>query len=132
MNLIKRCSRLLTLFALFSSSIMAATPTPAPILIQGAMDVEVETLVAALKDKQELTVGAWTYWQGTLSGYPVVVSRTEVGLANAAAATTLAMERFHPRLVINQGTAGGHDPALHRAISLSVPKASTWGPIVVI
>ncbi|MGL6285196.1 phosphorylase family protein [Aeromonas hydrophila] len=114
MNFIKRCSRLLTLFALFSSTVVAANPAPAPILIQGAMDVEVGTLVAALKDKQELTVGAWTYWQGTLSGYPVVVSRTEVGLANAAAATTLAMERFQPRLVINQGTAGGHDPALHR------------------
>ena len=62
MNFIKRCSRLLTLLALFSSAIVAAKP--APILIQGAMDVEVETLVAALKDKQELTVGAWTYWQG--------------------------------------------------------------------
>ncbi len=114
MNFIKRCSRLLTLLALFYSAVVAANPAPAPILIQGAMDVEVETLVAALKEKQELTVGAWTYWQGTLSGYPVVISRTEVGLANAAAATTLAMEHFRPRLVINQGTAGGHDPALHR------------------
>ncbi|MDM5130634.1 hypothetical protein OB962_06400 [Aeromonas piscicola] len=56
MNFIKRCSRLLTLFALFSSTVTAASP--APILIQGAMDVEVETLVAALKDKKELTVGA--------------------------------------------------------------------------
>lgn len=61
MNFIKRCSRLLTLLALFSSAVVAANPAPAPILIQGAMDVEVETLVAALKEKQELTVGAWTY-----------------------------------------------------------------------
>ena len=32
------------------------------------------------------------------------------GVANAAAVTALAMERFRPRLVISQGTAGGHDP----------------------
>ncbi len=102
-------------------------PHPDP----GAMDVEVETLVAALKDKQVLTVGSWTYWQGTLSGYPVVVSRTEVGLANAAAATTLAMERFQPRLVINQGTAGGHDPALHRGDIVIGTKSFNMGPTAV-
>ncbi|MBS4687534.1 5'-methylthioadenosine nucleosidase [Aeromonas sobria] len=105
------------LIALVSAPLFAAntpnTPT-APILIQGAMEVEVDTMIAALQEKQELTVGAWTFWQGTLAGYPVIISRTEVGLANAAAATTLAIERFKPRLIINQGTSGGHDPALHR------------------
>ena len=30
MNFIKRCSRLLTLFALFSSTVVAAKPAPAP------------------------------------------------------------------------------------------------------
>src|SRR5262249_14532771 len=25
----------------------------------------------------------------------------------------LVIDRFHPRAIINQGTAGGHDPALH-------------------
>jgi adenosylhomocysteine nucleosidase len=44
----------------------------------------------------------------------VVVSRTEVGIANAAAATALAIERFKPALIMNQGTSGGHDPKLKR------------------
>lgn len=34
-------------------------------------------------------------------------------MTNAAAATALAIERFHPRAIINQGTAGGHDADLH-------------------
>ena len=112
MNFFKR---LMCLIALFCAPFThASNPASAPILIQGAMDVEVDTMVAALQEKQALTIGAWTFWQGTLAGYPVVISRTEVGLANAAAATTLAIERFKPRLIINQGTSGGHDPALHR------------------
>ncbi|MGU5684499.1 5'-methylthioadenosine/S-adenosylhomocysteine nucleosidase [Aeromonas allosaccharophila] len=112
MNFFKR---LMCLIALFCAPFThASNPASAPILIQGAMDVEVDTMVAALQEKQALTIGAWTFWQGTLAGYPVVISRTEVGLANAAAATTLAIERFKPRLIINQGTSGGHDPELHR------------------
>jgi adenosylhomocysteine nucleosidase len=86
----------------------------APILVQGAMDIETDRLVQALDKTQEITVGSWTFWQGEINGYPVIVSRTEVGLANAAAATTVAIERFKPRLIINQGTSGGHDPALQR------------------
>ena len=52
--------------------------------------------------------------KGVLENYPVIISRTEVGLANAAASTTLAIEHFKPGYIINQGTSGGHDPALVR------------------
>ena len=34
-------------------------------------------------------------------------------MSNAAAATALAAERYHPIAIINQGTAGGHVPELH-------------------
>ncbi|MGS0679972.1 5'-methylthioadenosine/S-adenosylhomocysteine nucleosidase [Shewanella sp. 125m-7] len=86
-----------------------------PILVQGAMDVEVETLVAALNDVKQKTYGAWTFWEGLLDGYPVVVSRTEIGLANAAASTTLGIAHYQPKVIINQGTSGGHDPKLFRS-----------------
>ena len=85
-----------------------------PVLIQGAMDMEVQTLIAALDNREEVTFGSWTFWKGTLENYPVIISRTEVGLANAAASTTLAIEHFKPGYIINQGTSGGHDPALVR------------------
>lgn len=85
---------------------------PDPIVIQGAMPVETGELVAALANPVEHQVQGWTFWTGTLGGYPVVVSKTQKGMANAAAATALAIERFHPRAIVNQGTAGGHDPVL--------------------
>ena len=84
-----------------------------PVVVQGAMDIEVQTLVASLEHPTEEHVQGWTFWKGTIAGYPVVVSKTLKGGANAAAATALAIERLHPLAIINQGTAGGHDPALH-------------------
>ncbi|KOO16521.1 5'-methylthioadenosine nucleosidase [Vibrio xuii] len=92
----------------------AAFAKPQPILVQGAMDIETSTLINALDDAKETTVGSWTFWQGEIDGYPVVVSRTEVGLANAAASTTIGIEHFKPKYIINQGTSGGHDPKLYR------------------
>ena len=84
-----------------------------PVVVQGAMDVEVRTLAAALDNVAEEKVDGWTFWSGTLDGYPVVISKTLKGMSNAAAATALAAERYHPAAIINQGTAGGHDPGLH-------------------
>jgi adenosylhomocysteine nucleosidase len=95
-----------------------ASPSPAalrPVVIQGAMPSETDALVAALADASEQQVQGWTFWTGTIDGHPVVVSRTQKGTANAAAATALAIERFHPAAIVNQGTAGGHDPGLHVA-----------------
>ncbi len=84
-----------------------------PILLEGAMTIESDDMIAALSDAKEYTLGQWRYAAGTYEGYPVVVCRTEQGLANTGASTALAMEFFHPVAVINQGTSGGHDPDLH-------------------
>ena len=84
-----------------------------PVVVQGAMDVEIKRLAAALEHVTEETVGGWTFWRGTVDGYPVVISKTLKGMSNTAAATTLAAERYHPVAIINQGTAGGHEPGLH-------------------
>jgi nucleoside phosphorylase len=84
-----------------------------PVLVQGAMDVEVRMLAAAIENATEEQIEGWTCWSGTLDGYPVVVSKTLKGMANTAAATALAAQRYHPAAIINQGTAGGHDPDLH-------------------
>jgi adenosylhomocysteine nucleosidase len=84
-----------------------------PLVVQGAMDVEIRTLAAALDHAAEERIGGWTFWRGTLHGHPVVVSKTLKGMENAAAATAIAAERYHPSAIINQGTAGGHAPDLH-------------------
>ena len=84
-----------------------------PIVVQGAMPSETEKLVSRLDNARLEQVGEWKFWRGTLDGYPVIVSRTLKGVANAAAATAIAIERFHPIAIINQGTAGGLDTTLH-------------------
>lgn len=83
------------------------------ILVQGAMDIEVNTFINALENKQEERIGSYYFWKGSIGKKAVVVSRTEIGLVNAAASTAIAIEKYKPVLIINQGTAGGHDPKLH-------------------
>lgn len=84
-----------------------------PILCTGAMDAETVWLMASLTNAQTVQLGCWKCVQGHLDDIPVVVVRTNQGMANAAAATALAIERFAPCAVLNQGTSGGHAPALH-------------------
>ena len=82
------------------------------IMIEGAMHMETELLLAALAEPQEHLVGQWRFVEGKYHDVPIVVAVTSIGMTNAAAATALGIERFQPAAVISQGTAGGHDPAL--------------------
>ncbi len=98
--------------AIFASMAFAASAPSGPIVIQGAMPVEAEHFAQRLDNPKEEQIGEWRFWRGTVDGYPVIVSETLKGTANAAAATAMAATQFHPVAIINQGTAGGHDPAL--------------------
>ena len=89
------------------------TPELRPVIVQGAMDLEVKKFASRLANVTVEKVGGWTFWRGTLDGYPVIVSKTMKGLSNSAAATVIAAEHFHPVAIVNQGTAGGHVPDLH-------------------
>src|SRR5262245_23550011 len=89
--------------------------TAPPIVVQGAMEIEVRTLAKILDHPVEEHIEGWTFWKGTIDGYPVIVSKTLKGMTNAAAATALAAEHYHPSAIINQGTAGGHEPDLRVA-----------------
>ena len=82
------------------------------IVVQGALDSELQPLLAALEGKEQIQIAAWTFWRGRIGRKRVVVSRTEVGPVNASVATTLAITNFRPQLIINQGTAGATDPDL--------------------
>ena len=86
----------------------------APILVLGPMASEIDALTGALSAPQETLLGGYRCTAGLLDGVPVVTVRTYIGMVHAAAATALAATEFAPRCVIIQGTAGAHDPALHR------------------
>jgi adenosylhomocysteine nucleosidase len=84
-----------------------------PIAVQGAMDIEISALLKAMGSYKKETYGSYSYFLGRIQGTPVIVARTGIGMVNASATTALLIEKYHPKLIINQGTAGGHDPKLH-------------------
>ncbi|MCU4414694.1 5'-methylthioadenosine/S-adenosylhomocysteine nucleosidase [Acinetobacter sp. WU_MDCI_Axc73] len=84
-----------------------------PIIIQGALPVESERMASKLDQVSSETIGGWKFWKGTYHGYPMIISKTRMGMSNSAAATAIAIERYKPIAIINQGTSGGHDPKLN-------------------
>jgi len=80
------------------------------LLVEGAVDFELGPLVDSLQAKQQVQIGSWTYWTGRIGAKSVVVARTGEGPINASASTAFAIDRFHPAAIVNQGTAGAHNP----------------------
>jgi adenosylhomocysteine nucleosidase len=91
---------------LFAIGVYATARPRAPIAIQGAVDGELGPLIEAVGSPRPRVIDGFSFWEGEIEGSPVVVSRTEVGMVNAAVATTLLVREFSPRAIINQGTAG--------------------------
>lgn len=83
-------------------------------LILGAMRSETELLIASLENKKEYAIGPFSFSGGSIYGKSVIIGRCLVGSACSAAAAAVAIENFSPVRVLNCGTAGGHDPLLHR------------------
>lgn len=84
-----------------------------PIIIQGPMPIEAEKFAKRLENVKEEKSGTFVFYKGTLDNYPVIVAKTGKGMENTAAATAVAIEKYNPIAIINQGTAGGHDPSLN-------------------
>ncbi|WNB90907.1 5'-methylthioadenosine/S-adenosylhomocysteine nucleosidase [Bacillus sp. NEB1478] len=84
-----------------------------PIIIQGPMPIEAENFAKRLKNMKEEKSGNFVFYKGKLDNYPVIVMKTGKGMENTAAATAIAIEKYHPIAIINQGTSGGHDPNLN-------------------
>jgi adenosylhomocysteine nucleosidase len=103
----------------------AWAPAPdAPIAVQGAVDGELGPLIEAVGSPQPRVIDGFSFWEGEIAGSRVVVSRTEVGMVNAAVSTTLLAREYSPRAILNQGTAGAADPAL-RVGDIVLSTAST-------
>jgi adenosylhomocysteine nucleosidase len=109
---------------LFAVGIYATAQPTRPIAVQGAVDGELGPLIEAVGSPRPRVIDGFSFWEGEIGGTPVVVSRTEVGMVNAAIATTLLVREFSPKAIINQGTAGAADPAL-RVGDIVLGKAST-------
>ena len=78
----------------------------------GAMESEVTTLIAALKEHREEKIGLTTYHVGKLDGQAVVIARSGVGKVNAALTAAEMIRTFGAFAIINTGVAGALDPTL--------------------
>lgn len=74
--------------------------------IIGAMDEEVEQLVAAMEVTREETKAQMTFKMGKLSGKDIVIVRSGIGKVNAAVCTQILADDFQVDYVINTGIAG--------------------------
>lgn len=74
--------------------------------IIGAMDVEVDGIIASLTNTTEHHRASIKLVEGELSGVPVVVAQCSVGKVNAAVCAQVMIDIFAPRLIVNIGVAG--------------------------
>lgn len=77
-----------------------------PLMIQGALQSEIETLLKIFSPYRKSQVGGFVFYECEYRGYPVVIAKTKMGEIAAAISTTLAIERYCPAWIVNQGTAG--------------------------
>lgn len=75
--------------------------------IIGAMELEIESLHAAIEGCKETKVGRFVFYEGTMAGTEVVLLLSGIGKVSAAVGTALLIQRFAPDLVVNTSTAGG-------------------------
>jgi adenosylhomocysteine nucleosidase len=101
------------LCAVFVLALLLALPAfGADLLMEASQDAELAPLAARLSDRHTEQIASWTFESGQGFGKDVVLVRTEGDPLNAVAATTLAIRRYRPRLIVTFGTARPHDPKL--------------------
>ncbi len=74
--------------------------------IIGAMDPEVDELVARLSGRESETVGSVTFYVGELLGKRVVIAKCGIGKVFAAIAAEAMILKYSPRLIVNTGVGG--------------------------
>lgn len=74
--------------------------------IIGAMELEVEKLIEAMEQKEEIVYKKRTFYKGKLEGTDVVLARCGVGKVNAALTVQMLVDKFDITDVINTGVAG--------------------------
>lgn len=83
------------------------------IAVIGAMEEEVIILRNQLENKKTEIIANSEFSSGTYGGKDVVLLKSGIGKVNAAMSTTILIERYHPDLIINTGSAGGLNPELN-------------------
>lgn len=81
--------------------------------IIGAMEEEISLLTDAMENTVTHTVGGRAYFEGTIEGHAVALTKCGVGKVFSAMAAQVLIDRFGVTKLINIGVAGGIGPGLH-------------------
>lgn len=84
-----------------------------PIAIIGAMEPEVALLRETMTNGNATRMAGFSMYHGDLEHVPVILMQCGIGKVNAAVGTTLLLDHFNARAVINTGSAGALDDALN-------------------
>ena len=85
-----------------------------PILVIASMeDVELNYLKKNLKNMKIEKNNICTFYEGTMFDKDVVLCFSNVGTINAAASITLSVKKYTPKVIINEGIAGGIGENIH-------------------
>ena len=78
----------------------------------GAMDVEVNGLIAHLENKTLKKISGINFYSGLLCNKEVVIAKCGVGKVNAAICAQTMILTYNPDIVINTGVAGSLSPEI--------------------
>ncbi|MCQ2382471.1 MAG: 5'-methylthioadenosine/S-adenosylhomocysteine nucleosidase [Clostridia bacterium] len=76
------------------------------------MDEEVDFLINTFRPNKHEIIHGYNFYVSEYKSHKIVICLTGRGLINACISTQLAIEKFRPELVINQGCAGSHKKEL--------------------
>lgn len=74
--------------------------------IIGAMDIEVEGLIAVMGEKNERKISGISFFSGTIGENECVVAKCGIGKVNAAVCTQTMILEYSPKYIINTGIGG--------------------------
>lgn len=88
--------------------------TKRPIVIMVAMKAEMDYLLEKLENKKIEKVNKYEFYEGTMNNYPVVICHFHIMSFNAAIATTIAITKYNPIAIIDEGCSGSHSNDIKR------------------
>lgn len=80
--------------------------------IIGALDIELERLIGAMREPAHREISGVPFTCGKLLGTDVVIARAGVGKVNAAVCAQTMALIYEPELIINSGVSGALSPKL--------------------
>lgn len=70
------------------------------------MEKEKRLLLQKLEDQKKVFIGGQSFVSGTIYDQEVILTESGIGKVQAAMATTILLDRYHPDFVVNTGSAG--------------------------